>query len=548
MKIATVLLPVLGLLLLGCSPEAPSVDADSATTSTLGDLQHGFTLNAGTQEKFEEGLLLLHNFEYEDALTAFKAATAADSTEILAHWGEAMCHYKALWRLQNTEKGRAVLSRFGDTKAERMASISDPTEKALWEMVEIMYGEGEFEERNQALVKHLAAQHARYPEHQEIAAFYALSLVWATETYGDGSKDLRLAASIADDILAVNPRHPGALHYKIHALDGPTSAQDAHKAADAYAKVAADAAHALHMPSHIYLALGEWEGVVKSNTVSYQASVNRMERMNLTDGARGYHSYAWLHYGLLQQGRYQEAEALLQDMLAYVPNDPTKSARGYLLGIQSRQLAESGEVSPETVLDTEVKVYDIGLDAKAKRSFLRAQLAFQDGDIGTLREERKWLATQISLAADLLEDDGLELCATGTTRYAPTENAMTNAKAVVAQIKGLIALHEGDEDRFAEHMQEAVALEEQTNFPAGPPTITKPSFEQYGEWLLEQGQYQEALTQFDKALRRMPRRSKSLMGKMIALQKLDRHDEAQSIEEELEGILAQADEGLLSMR
>jgi len=548
MKVSSLLLLVLSLLIISCSSEEQPTAPDLAEESVLGKLNHGFTLNEATQEKFEEGLLLLHNFEYEDALTAFEAATALDSTEVLTHWGEAMCQYKALWRLQNTEKGRAVLSRLGDTKAERLASISDPIEKALWEMVEIMYGEGEFDERNQALVEHLAAQHAQHPQHQEIAAFYALSLVWATDTYGDGSEDLRLAASIADDILEVNPLHPGALHYKIHALDGPTSAEDAHKAADAYAKVAADAAHALHMPSHIYLALGEWDGVVNSNRVSYDASVNRMNRMDMSDGARGYHSYAWLHYGLLQQGRYQEAENLLQDMLAYVSNEPTKQARGYLLGMQSRQLAETGGLSTETELDTDVKVYDIGLAAKSVRSFLRAQLAFQDEDVNTMRDEVKWLSTQISLASDLMQGDGLAMCATGTTRYAPTENAVTSAQVVVAQIKGMIALTEGNGDRFAAHMQEAVALEEQTNFPAGPPTITRPSFEQYGEWLLEQGNYPEAITQFDKALHRMPRRSKCLMGKMIALQKLNQQEEAEQIQQELQSILAQADNELLSMR
>ena len=514
----------------------------------LGELQHGFTLNEATKEKFEEGLLLLHNFEYEDALTAFEAATALDDTEVMTHWGEAMCQYKALWRLQNTEKGKDILSRLGETKEERLGSISDPIEKAMWEMVEIMYGEGQFEERNQAIAQHLAAQHAKYPEHQEIAAFYALSLIWATETYGDGSDDLRLAASITDKILDANPQHPGALHYKIHALDGPTSAQDAHTAADAYAKVAADAAHALHMPSHIYLALGEWEGVVASNEVSYDASVDRMNRMDLTDGARGYHSYAWLHYGLLQQGRYREAEALLRDMLDYVPKDPTKGARGYLLGMQSRQLVESGDISPETVLDRDVKVYDIGLVPQSVRSFLRAQVAFRNEDVGTMREEIKWLSNQIFLASELVTGDGLAMCAEGTTRYAPTENAITSAKVIVAQMQGMVALLEGDEAHFETYMKEAVALENQTDFPAGPPTITKPSFEQYGEWLLERGQYEKAIAQFDKALHRMPRRSKSLMGKMTALEQLDQADEAAQIQEELESIFAKADKQLLSMR
>jgi len=548
MKISTFFPILLSFLILGCSSKDQTSVTETPEVSVLGELQHGFTLNEATQEKFEEGLLLLHNFEYDDALTAFEAATALDSTEVLTHWGEAMCQYKALWRLQNTEKGRAILSRLGDTKEERLASISDPIEKAMWEMVEIMYGEGQFDERNQALAKHLAAKHIQYPEHQEIAAFYALSLIWATETYGDGSEDLRLAASITDEILEVNPLHPGALHYKIHALDGPTSAQDAHKAADAYAKVAADAAHALHMPSHIYLALGEWEGVVASNEVSYDASVNRMNRMDLTDGARGYHSYAWLHYGLLQQGRYQEAEALLRDMLEYVPKDPTKGARGYLLGMQSRQLVESGAISPETNLDTDVQVYDIGLTAQSVRSFLRAQMAFQDGDINGMEAEVQWLSTQISLASELVAGDGLAMCAEGTTRYAPTENGITSAQVVIAQMQGMIAFIEGDEGRFEALMQEAVALEDQTDFPAGPPTITKPSFEQYGEWLLEQGQYQEAIAQFDKALHRMPRRSKSLMGKMTALEALDQEEEAAQIQNELESIFAKADKQLLSMR
>ena len=219
---------------------------------------------------------LLHNFEYDDALTAFEEATAQDSTEVLTHWGEAMCHYKALWRLQNTEEGKAILARLGNTEAERLASIKDPIKKDMWKIVELMYGEGNFEERNKKISQHLASLHEQHPNHQEIAVFYALSLIWATEEYGDGSEDLRLAASIADKVIKVNSLHPGALHYKIHALDGPITAKDALDAADAYAKVAVDAAHALHMPSHIYLALGEWEGVVKSNQVSYDASVARM--------------------------------------------------------------------------------------------------------------------------------------------------------------------------------------------------------------------------------------------------------------------------------
>jgi tetratricopeptide (TPR) repeat protein len=330
-------------------------------------------------------------------------------------------------------------------------------------------------------------------------------------------------------------------------LDGPTSAKDAHAAADAYAAVAADAAHALHMPSHIYLALGEWDGVVKSNQVSYDASVARMKNQELTDGARGYHSFAWLHYGLLQQGRYAAAEQILNDMLTYVPKDPTKGARGYLLGMQSRQLAESGEISTEISLDTDVKVDDIGLMPKTVRSYLRAQLAYQDKNTDTMDEEIKWLSNQIFLASEQVEGDGIAMCAAGTSRYAPTENAINSAKVVIAQIKGMKAQIEGNDELFETHMKEAVALEDQTNYPAGPPRITKPSFEQYGEWLISKGNYAEAIDQFDKALLRMPRRSKSLIGKMTALKALDKNAEAELVRKELKTILAQADKDILSM-
>ena len=509
--------------------------------SVLGELQHGFDLSEAVKAKSEEGLLLLHNFEYDDALTAFEEATAQDSTEVLTHWGEAMCHYKALWRLQNTEEGKAILARLGNTEAERLASIKDPIKKDMWKIVELMYGEGNFEERNKKISQHLASLHEQHPNHQEIAVFYALSLIWATEEYGDGSEDLRLAASIADKVIKVNSLHPGALHYKIHALDGPISAKDALDAADAYAKVAVDAAHALHMPSHIYLALGEWEGVVKSNQVSYDASVARMEKKKLKDGARGYHSLAWLHYGLLQQGRYKDAQKILDDMQSYVPKDPTKGARGYLLGMQNRQIFESGIFPNREKVDVDVKVDDIGIVSQSNRSFLRAQMAFQNQDAKIIAEEIDWLKGKISMASEQVQGDGLVMCAAGTSRYAPTDNGIKSAKVILAQMKGMQALIGDDENRFERNMKEAIALENETDFPTGPPKIAMPSFEQYGKWLMSKGKYAEAIVQFDKALDRMPRRSKSLSGKVASLMELNQKRKAEVVQKELNSIWVFAD-------
>jgi len=130
---------LLALTLIACSPNEQSKPSIAPDEIVLGELQHGFELNPLTQEKFDEGLLLLHNFEYDDALVAFEEATAKDSTEILTHWGEAMSHYKALWKLQNTDNGKAILARIGDTKEERLASISDPIKKVLCIILDLVY-------------------------------------------------------------------------------------------------------------------------------------------------------------------------------------------------------------------------------------------------------------------------------------------------------------------------------------------------------------------------------------------------------------------------
>lgn len=520
--------------------KSPRPDS-SHTHADLGELQYQFDINPTVKDDFDKGLLLLHNFEYDDARKAFKEGLEKDDAEIMLHWGEAMTIYKALWGLQDEEEGRKIMERLGSNQEERLAGIVDPLERDFWQSIEIIYGEGTANERNKKYADYMQDLHKKYPNHQEVAAFYALGLIWATEEYGDGSDDLLESARIADEILDNNANHPGALHYKIHALDGPVSASKAQAAADAYAKVAPDAAHALHMPSHIYLALGHWDDVVSSNEASYAASVKRMEKLSLTDGARGYHSYAWLHYGLLQQGRHEHAAQILKDMLTYVPEDPTKGARIYLLGMQNRQLVETGNLDPELNLDLEVKVDDLGLEAQAMLAFLRAQVLLKNGDVNAVEKEITWLSDQRLASAALVGDDGLSMCSSGATRYAPTQNILNQTDVIIAQMKAMLMQAQDNKELFVEHMELATSLEATTEYPTGPPRVALPSFEQYGAWLLKSGSYEKALAMFDLSLERTPRRTKSLQGKMEALKGLERSEEALQVEKELLSIWKMAD-------
>ena len=140
------------------------------------------------------------------------------------------------------------------------------------------------------------------------------------------------------------------------------------------------------MPSHIFLGRGMWNDVVSSNESSYQASVNRMERKGLDDKARGFHSYQWLHYGYLQQGRYQKASELLKDMLTYTEKTQSNSARAYLLKMQNMQVSETG-VWPLADDYMVVKTEDIGIEKQAQQHFFLSLMNFKNSNGSRIQGE-----------------------------------------------------------------------------------------------------------------------------------------------------------------
>ncbi|MEP5364918.1 MAG: hypothetical protein ABJQ37_13795 [Reichenbachiella sp.] len=496
--------------------------------NTLGELQHGFPVSVEAQADFEEGLLLLHSFEYDDARKAFSIAAEEDPNEMMAYWGMAMSHYKALWGLQNVVDGRNILEMTGATKEERIAKTEEGIERDFWIGLELLFGEGELKERNQAFADHLSQLHKANPEQQEIAAFYALSLLWSAPR--DGSQEQNInAAEIAQGILAENPNHPGALHYTIHAYDSPNLAIKGIEAANKYASTAPDAVHALHMPSHIYLNRGMWNEVASSNENSYGASVRKMERLGLGDEARGFHSYQWLHYAYLQQGRFDKATKLMKDMLTYTVNAQTPSARSYLVSMQNFQVLESGSWNlNEAPLVVEIE--DLSIENIAQHHSFVSLMASKDSDLDTIQEQIEILEGKIAAAEILVTTDGIAMCSAGYTRYAPNKQTIMGAEIMLNQMKALLQISKGQHQNAEIHLKQAVSIESELPLPQGPPDIPWPSFEQYAYWLMTQDRYEEAIAVFDQGLARTPLRAKALQGKKAALEALGDRERAQEIQ------------------
>jgi hypothetical protein len=177
--------------------------------------------------------------------------------------------------------------------------------------------------------------HERLPDDLEVSAFYSLSLLGISRGERDIPNYMR-AAAVAEEVYQRSPRHPGALHYLIHCFDDPVHAPLGLPMARAYGQVAPAAAHALHMPSHIFVALGMWEDSAAANVASAAAADARLARKKLGVEERGYHSLWWLAYTDLQLGRYADARALVERMnddaqgerLGQDPPAPRAHARG----------------------------------------------------------------------------------------------------------------------------------------------------------------------------------------------------------------------------
>lgn len=470
----------------------------------------GTTDNPEARKDFEKGLLLLHNFEYPDAAEMFREARKKDPGFAMAYWGEAMTYNHPVWLSQDTEKARKVMQDYAALPDRSSHPLTD-LDRDLMKSLDLLYGDGDKRARDKAYAGFMETVYNKQPGNHDVAAFYALALLG--EAGGWNERLCNRAAQVAGAILKDNPKHPGALHYFIHAEDHPEFAKFAWSQANEYAKVASYSGHALHMPSHIYLALGLWDDVVASNEVSWQAGVDRKEAKKLTNDAFNYHAHWWLAYGYLQQGRYARAKEVVERQLEFTRAVPSTVARNHFVIMRGHYLMESGNWQ-DPLTGEEVKIQDLRIEIRNLDRFVKGLKAYRERDKETLAKMVKEIESDVDNAMKVsIMDEGVTQC--GSSRRFP-KAGLNQAGILLHELRAVQADLQQDFAAAATHFRKAVALETENGYFYGPPEILKPSYEFYAEFLLSRGRYAEALTNFEYALERAPGRNQSLVGMMDA--------------------------------
>ncbi len=509
-----------------------------AQSTSVGEVSFPNSGSPAAQPDFLHGLAQLHNFEYDDAAAHFRKAQELDPSFAMAYWGEAMTKNHGVWHEQNLNAAREVLQKLAATPEARQAKASTPREKQYLSTIEVLYGEGSKEARDQKYAAAMADLHKNYPDDVEATAFYALALLSSAENGRDFAIYMR-AAALLEEVFPAHPHHPGIVHYLIHSYDDPVHAPLGLRAARIYAQLAPEAGHAQHMTSHIFLAMGMWEDVVKANEAAVAVISKQRAAAGRPPQACGHYPY-WLEYGYLQLGRFDDArrvlsacreEALRQADLMSKSATPNRGPVG-------NSVSSYADMRASFLIDSELWQDEVASWSFPPGNYPSAQLtldyttalaAYKSSNFAAAKEAREHM------------DDDARLARAAVDKHHPTDATEYSQIAIfVDQIGALLYGSDSNSSNSASLSSnplnsnspnatppQAIALlksiaEKERALPVefGPPVINKPTDELLGELYLQLHRPADAKSSFEADLARAPGRRLALRSLAQANQQL----------------------------
>ena len=466
----------------------------------LGEVDFGATCDPAVLDAFDRGVALLHHMTYPAALAAFEAVTRRDPACALAYWGAAMTLFQPLWP---NRPGPEELRRGWEWMQEARLRVRPGGRESMFVSAGEAFfdpaGDPDYWLRIERWATATAALYRSDPDDREARAFQALALLAAASRQGDAAAHHAEAARLLEGILEEEPTHPGAVHYTIHANDFRGRERMSLDVVRTYGEIAPDNAHALHMPTHIFVLLGRWDEVIDWNRRAAAAAL--AQRVG-PSGAHVWdefpHAVEYLVYAHLQRGDDAAAADLIRSLNETPDLQPSfKTAFHYAstsarYALERRDWQAAGGIRVRTPATL---AWDSFPWPEAIAWFARGLGAAHTGAPGAVDESIERLRELSRTAADA-----------GEPLFAGQIDILR------LELEGWQAFVLGDRETAVGRLEDAVSLEERTPKHPVTPGPTVPALELLGDLHLALGEPDAARDAYRASNDVAPGRFNTLLG------------------------------------
>jgi len=294
----------------------------------LGDLHWQVsTSNADAQRFFDQGMRYLYAFNHEQAVRSFTHATELDPDLAMGYWGAALALGPNI--NMDVDPPREAQAFDAIHAAAAHQEHASPKERDLIAALTKRYSKEPTANLRQLAIDYSDAMRdvaKKYGDDADIATLYAESLMdlrpwkfWSHD--GKAAEGTDEIVSTLEGVLKKHPKHAGANHYYIHAVEASSHPERALASAKRLETLAPSAGHLVHMPAHIYQRTGNYAGAARANELA--ADVDR--EFIKKNGAENMYAAMYYNHNLqfgsasnAMIGRYEPAKTQAAEMASNV--------------------------------------------------------------------------------------------------------------------------------------------------------------------------------------------------------------------------------------
>ncbi|MGH6608763.1 MAG: tetratricopeptide repeat protein [Burkholderiaceae bacterium] len=468
-----------------------------AHTPTLGKVQFKVDCNEAAQREFNLAMAYYHSFAWNHLNEPLERVLKADPTCGMAHWARALGMLDNPFTWPGAISAKTLAEGPVALEAARATGLKSQRERDYVDALAVFFKDHDklnHRARAKALEDAMAQVAQRYPDDKEASILYALVLSANFDPTDKQYANQLKAAGILEPISKEQPDHPGVAHYLIHSYDYPALASRGMDAARRYGKLAADASHALHMPSHIFTRVGAWKESIESNAASAKAGTDKTFDK--------WHAYDYMVYAHLQLGQEAAARQVIRDAQT-IPTKVDNFPIAYAYGAMPARFAlERGAWAEAAKLDLtpapSAFAWNKYPQAEAVNAFARGVGAAATKDATQARAEVARLVK--------LRD--------ATTGYWAGQIDIQSEV-----VRGLATIAEGKTDEGIEMLRQAATREDATEKHVVTPGPLLPAREVLASALLDAGKPADALREYDTVLTKEPNRLRATGGAGLAAER-----------------------------